>query len=115
MMADPESEPIRVNELRGDEGGAWRVVTRDSRHYFDLDLGTVTRVPGVNAPPTINDRARPLRSIDALRVGDRGRWTMYTDGWDEVIDYFWANTSIVAAIEAISRADLPGAGGVVPD
>ena len=114
-MADPESEPIRVNELRGDEGGAWRVVTRDSRHYFDLELGTVTRVRGAGAPPTINDRTRPLRSIDTLRVGARGRWTMYTDGWDEDVDFFWAQTSLVAAIEAISRDELPGAGGVVPD
>ena len=113
-MADPAVEPIHVSELRGDEGGAWRVTTRDSTHFFDLDLGTVTRVPGVNAPPTINDRPRPLRSIDTLRVGDRGRWTMYTDGWDEQIDFFWANTSLVAAIDAISRGDLPGAGGVVP-
>jgi hypothetical protein len=112
-MTDPVVEPIRVSELRGDEGGAWRVTTRDSTHFFDLDLGTVTRVPGVNAPPTINDRTRPLRSIDTLRVGARGRWTMYTDGWDEVIDYFWANTSIVATIEAISRDDLLGADGAV--
>ena len=112
-MAEPEVEPIRVSELLGDEGGAWRVITRDSRHYFDLDLGTVTRVPGTGAPPTINDQTRPLRSIDALRVGARGRWTMYTDGWDEAIDFFWASTSIVSAIEAISRDELPGPDGAV--
>ena len=114
-MADPAVEPMHVTELRGDEGGAWRVTTRDSTHFFDLDLGTVTRVPGVNAPPTINDRTRPLRSIDTLRVGARGRWTMHTDGWNEDVDFFWAQTSLVAAIEAISRDELPGAGGGVPD
>ncbi|TDW30349.1 hypothetical protein [Cryobacterium psychrophilum] len=113
-MAGPEVEPIRVSELTGDEGGVWRVRTRDSTHYVDLERGTVTRVPGVNAPPTVNDRARPLRTIDTLRVGARGRWTMYTDGPDENIDFFWANTSLVAAIEAISRDQLPGADGVVP-
>lgn len=113
-MADPEVEPTRVSELTGDEGGVWRVVTRDSTHYVDLERGTVTRVPGADAPPTVNDRARPLRTIDALRVGARGRWTMYTDGPDEVIDFFWADSSLVAAIEAISRDQLPGADGVLP-
>lgn len=112
-MADSGVEPIRVNELIGDEGGVWRVVTRDSTHYVDLERGTVTRVPGADAPPTVNDRARPLRTIDVMRVGDRGRWTMYTDGPDEDIDFFWAKTSLIAAIEAISRDELPGAGGVV--
>lgn len=112
-MADPEDQPVHVSELTGDEGGAWRVVTRDSCHFFDLDLGIVTRVPGISAGSTINDRSRPLRTIDTLKVGQRGRWTMYTDGWEEDVDFFWASTSLVKAIEAISRAELPGAGGVV--
>ena len=115
MMADPAVEPIHVSELRGDEGGAWRVTTRDSTHFFDLDLGTVTRVPGVNAPPTINDRPRPLRTIDTLKVGHRGRWTMLTDGWDDDIEFYWASTSTVAEIEAISRDELPGVGDAVSD
>ncbi|TFC19907.1 hypothetical protein [Cryobacterium sp. MDB2-10] len=114
-MTTPDTEPRRVSELTGTEGGAWRVVTRDSQHYFDLDVGTVTRVRGVNAPPTVNDRTRPLRTIDALKVGQRGRWTMFTDGWDDYIDYFWANTSVVAAIESISPDELPGAGGDLPN
>ena len=82
-MSTPDNEPVFVTELTGKEGGTWRVVTRDSNHYFDLDFGTVTRVRGANAGPTINDRTRPLRTIDGLRVGERGRWTMLTDGWSE--------------------------------
>lgn len=114
-MSTPDNEPVFVTELTGKEGGTWRVVTRDSNHYFDLDFGTVTRVRGANAGPTINDRTRPLRTIDGLRVGERGRWTMLTDGWSDDIDYYWANTSLVARIEAICREDLPGASDVVPD
>ncbi|MGY4858268.1 hypothetical protein [Cryobacterium sp. AP23] len=113
-MTDRNVEPDQVSELTGDEGGLWRVSTRDSAHYFDLERGTVTRVPGANAPPTVNDRARPLRTIAAIKVGHRGRWTMHTDGWDDEIDFFWANTSLIAAIERISRDDLPGAGGDLP-
>ena len=112
-MEDTGAEPLRVNELTGAEGGVWRIITRDSTHYIDLDLGTVTRVPGINAPQTINDRTRPLRTIDVLRVGSRGEWTMCTDGPDFDIDFFWANTSVVSRIEAISRDQLPGAGGDV--
>jgi len=107
-MTESGSESALVTVLTGDEGGVWRVVTRDSTHYFDLDRGTVTRVPGHHARPSINDQARPLRTIDTLEVGVRGRWTMRTTGWSEDIDFYWANTSEVRAIEAISRGDLPG-------
>ena len=114
-MTDSEVEPVRVIELSGDEGGAWRVITRDSSHYFDLDLGTVTRVPGAGAPPTINDLTRPLRTIDTLRVGARGRWTMFADGCDDDVDFFWASTSIVSSIEAIPRDELPGSSAGEPE
>jgi hypothetical protein len=107
-MTESESEPALVTALTGDEGGVWRVVTRDSVHFFDLDRGIVTRVPGPGALPSINDQARPLRTIDTLEVGARGRWTMRTTGWSEDIDFYWANASEVRAIEAISRGDLPG-------
>ena len=90
-----------VTSLTGDEGGQWRVSTRDSTHYFDLDARTVTRVPGTNATPGINDVARPLRSIDTLTVGSGGRWTMHTDGWSDSIDYYWHESSLVAKIERV--------------
>lgn len=114
-MSASEASPNAVNELLGNEGGVWRVVTRDSAHYFDLDRGTVTRVPGTDAMPSIHDQARPLRTIDTIKVGACGRWTMRTDGWSDVVDFYWHRSSEVSAILAISRADLPGASGVVPD
>ncbi|TFD66079.1 hypothetical protein [Cryobacterium sp. Hh38] len=90
-----------VTSLTGSEGGLWQVSTRDSTHYFDLDAHTVTRVPGTNATPGINDVARPLRSIDTLTVGRGGRWTMHTDGWSDSIDYYWHESSLVAKIERV--------------
>jgi hypothetical protein len=113
-MTDPNVDPDQVSELTGHEGGVWRVSTRDSAHFFDLERGTVTRVPGVNAPPTANDRARPLRTIDDVTVGHRGRWTMHTDGWDEEIDFFWANTSLIASIHRVDRSELPTPDGSSP-
>jgi len=106
--SESECEAANVAELTGDEGGVWRVVTRDSAHYFDLDRGAVTRVPGPNARPSINDQARPLRTIDTLKVGARGRWTMRTVGGSEDVDFYWHHSSEVLAIEAVSRGDLSG-------
>jgi hypothetical protein len=114
-MTVPSIEPSQVNELLGSEGGAWRVTTRDGEHYFDLDFGTVTRVPGINDLPTINDRTGPLCTIDTLRIGRRGRWTMLNERSDGVIDYYWAEASLVVSIERISHDDLPSAGGAVPE
>ncbi|KGJ76922.1 hypothetical protein GY21_08745 [Cryobacterium roopkundense] len=114
MMNTPDTPQHHRTELRGTEGGLWRVSTRYSFHYFDLERGTVTRVPGKNAGPSINDRPRPLRTIDTVIVGERGQWTMSTDGWSDDIDYFWANTSEVISIDAVEPHDFPGAGGVVP-
>jgi hypothetical protein len=102
-----EARTESADELRLDAIGTWRVFTRDSSHLFDFVNGTVTREPGPNAPSTVNDRARPLRSIEACRLGERGRWTMHTDGWSDSVDFFWANTSVIHRIEKISgRKDL---------
>lgn len=94
----PEDEPITVNQLLGSERGIWCVVTRDSRHFFDLDNKTVVRVPGRTALPMLGDPVRPIREITACRVGARGAWTMHTDGWDSEIDYWWHRSSVIQEI-----------------
>lgn len=95
-------------ELTGVESGRWRVTTRNSSHIFDFDAGTVTRVPGPDAIPTVNDRPRPLRSIVACTVGQRGYWTMHTDERSEAIDFYWHLSS---AIRHIERMDGEGSTG----
>lgn len=101
--ATPETtQPVTVTELLGSEAGVWCVVTRDSRHFFDLDNGTVVRVPGSTARPMLGDPVRPLREITSCRVGERGAWTMHTVGWDAEIDYFWHRSSVIQEIRQIS-------------
>ncbi|GAB3123326.1 hypothetical protein [Glaciibacter psychrotolerans] len=98
-------EDIReVNALTGTEGGIWRIVTQGSTHVMDLDSGTVTRHPGPGRPSTVNDRPRPLRTIDACRVGARGHWTMLSD--DMLIDYYWQDTSVIRRIELLTGVAL---------
>ena len=100
------TEPITVNELRGSERGVWCVVTRDSRHFFDLDNQTVVRVPGTTARPMLGDPVRPLRQITACQVGESGAWTMHTDGWDPEIDYYWHRSSVIQEIRQVSTTAI---------
>lgn len=93
-----------VDELTGDEGGIWRVTTLGSSHIVNLIEGTVTRLPGVGRSPSINDVERPLRTLDACRVGEVGRWTMMSD--DYLTDYYWHRTSTIQRIERLTGLDL---------
>jgi len=95
MEAQEDVSP-EVSSLVGSEGGLWIVETRDSVHLFDLDEGTVERVPGPHAGATVNDVPRPIRTIDRCEVGASGRWTMHSD--NDLIDYYWAHTSAIARI-----------------
>jgi hypothetical protein len=95
-------ELVSRKVLTGSEGGHWLVHTRDSTYKFDLDRRTVTRIPGANAPGTINDQPRMLREIVQCQVGEPGRWTMHPDSpWGEV-EFYWSISSTVARIEPIS-------------
>ncbi|KQW06619.1 hypothetical protein ASC66_09155 [Leifsonia sp. Root4] len=93
-----------VDELTGDEGGVWRVTTLGSSHIVNLIQGTVTRLPGVGRSASINDVERPLRTLDACRVGEVGRWTMMSD--DYLTDYYWHRTSTIQRIELLTGLEL---------
>jgi hypothetical protein len=97
-QTDPDGRtPDTVQELTGREDGIWNVITRDSIHQFDFTAGTVTRIPGPNARPGINDVPRPLQQISKCRVNQRGYWTMRSDLW--VVDVYWQNCSVISRIE----------------
>jgi hypothetical protein len=98
--------PVPVTELSPDASGTWQVVTRDSTHTFKMDEGPVTREPGPNARrSTIVDRPRLLRTLDTCRVGERGRWTMFTDDPSDPLEFHWASTSVVMRIERVSDGE----------
>jgi hypothetical protein len=95
-----------IDELTGNEGGRWRVVSRNSTYVFDLDAMTTTRIPGPTAGLTLNDTTRPIRGIDSCKVGERGYWTMLAENGDlDTIDYFWQACSIIRRIERINADD----------
>lgn len=98
-----------VDRLTGAEGGQWRIWTQGSSHildlHLDLDQMTVTRVPGAGRPPSINDTTRPLRTVGACRVGERGAWTMHSDGRSDTVDFYWHYTSEIRNIERLTGAE----------
>lgn len=98
-----EETPEQVNELTGEEGGVWRVVTRDSVHILDLDRGTGLRIPGPTASPTINDLVRPLQRLQVCKVGELGRWRFEPD--NPFTDYYWQITSQVVRIERVTAGE----------
>jgi len=98
-----ENGASETDELRGVEGGQWRVETQSSHYIFDLDAGTVTRHPGLGAPSTINDTARPLRAIERCRVGETGAWTMRSDGgYTDPVDFYWQVSTEIRSINCIN-------------
>jgi hypothetical protein len=111
---DAPQEPT-VTSLAASESGLWKVSTLYSSHYFDLDARTVTRVPGKDASPGINDVTRPLRRIEKLTVGLRGRWTMHTMGWSDTVDFYWHDSSVIERIERIERPTPASGSDPTPD
>ena len=88
----------RVEALKVGDAGRWRVVTQSSAYIFDFDEGTVERLPGPDATPSINDRPRPIRNIRECRVGKGGWWTMDNDGYNDPNEYYWQMTTPIRSI-----------------
>ncbi|WP_091182525.1 hypothetical protein [Paramicrobacterium humi] len=97
MIDDGDGDEEVVTELTLNDRGVWRVWTHGSSHILNLDEATVTRVPGKGRSRSINDITRPLRSLDACRVGERGRWSMSSD--DVMVDFYWHVSSTIRKIE----------------
>ena len=90
-----------ISKLTGKEGGQWKVFTQRSAYYFDLDAGTVTRLPGPQSSRSINDCERRILEIKACRVGQRGCWIMHPDGAEDTVEYFWQISTEIRQIERL--------------
>lgn len=69
-------------------GGVWVAQTRDSQHRFDLDSGTVERIPPLGATPTSSDGIHGLRPIWPCAIGGRGFRTIAAPSFE--MDHLWA-------------------------
>lgn len=101
--SDGESEVVPVGQIRGDEGGVWKVSTTKSHYIFDLDGMTVTRYRGTNASASINDQTRPIDRVVACAVGRPGFWTMKPEG-DLVtfLEDYWQSSTEIRSIERVT-------------
>ena len=94
------------SELSLEMEGAWFVVTEQSVHLFDLNDGISIRLPGKDAPATLNDTPRRIREIEVCRVGELGRWTMMPYAWQQDVEFTWhISTPIVRIVEFLYRAE----------
>ena len=89
----------QVEDLKGNEGGRWRIWTQRSSYLVNLGAMTITRIPGPNFSSSINDCERPLRSLDKCRVGATGYWTMSAGADSDSVEYFWQFSTEIRRIE----------------
>ena len=98
----PESHPVSVTELTGEESGVWNVTTAKSHYTFDLDQRTVTRHPGAIASSGINDVTRPIDHLVSCVVGRNGYWTMKPEGeLAALLEDYWQQSTVIQTIERV--------------
>jgi len=96
-------------ELTLAQSGQWLVLSMRSAHFFDLDEGLVTRIPGDMAIEFITDKGRELRSLDSCRVGEVGAWTMEPLPHERDIEFRWHRSSFIQRIVCVTGLnELPG-------
>jgi hypothetical protein len=97
------------DELTGEQTGQWLVLSLSSAHFFDLDAGLVTRIPGYHAIEMVTDAGRPIRSIEQCKVGDVGIWTMEPFPHEHDLQFRWHRSSfIVRIVRIVGLERLPG-------
>jgi hypothetical protein len=96
-------------ELTMNETGHWIALSQTSAHLIDLDARRIYRMPGFRAIEYVTDAGRGLRTLDVLKVGERGQWTMYPLEGQYLVDFAWhISTEIVkiARVHGLSATDL---------
>jgi hypothetical protein len=101
----PNDAPQTVTELTPGTGGRWEVRARSSRHVWDLDLMTYTRLRGPDSEPMEYDGM----TVDILRVE---RWpavggqsvVVYDDPFYPALEQ-WRRCSIIQSIVALPPPD----------
>jgi predicted phosphodiesterase len=92
--------PAQVTELSVEMTGRWLVESDGSWHRFNLDDLTVERVPRPGAARLAAiDRVCRIRTLDAVRIGEPGRWSLLSES---VPDYVWHVSSVIQHILPLS-------------
>lgn len=93
-----------IDELHGDEGGQWRVLTQGGSYLIDLDKQTVTRGRSVDRAATLGEYQQPLIDLGRCRVGEIGFWQLVSN--DPGHELFWHRTPTpIRHIERLPAVD----------
>lgn len=100
-MRDREQE--HRSELTLRDRGAYLVTTATSSVYrIDLSEATVERVDGYpRVVETPSDSRHSLRTLNRVRVGERGQWILHHNGDDADDGLLWYITSRIISIIAV--------------
>lgn len=94
-----------ITELTAASTGRWLVTTRGSRHIWDMDEGTYTRMPGEGRSSFTGDGA--ALTIYAVRVYPRvgERFYVHLDDPNDPLQLQWRLSSTVASIERMDYGE----------
>ncbi|MFE4951066.1 hypothetical protein ACFQ9V_13270 [Leifsonia sp. NPDC056665] len=99
----------QLAEIRLGDAGVYLVTTVTTSIYrVDLAGATVERVGGYKRlEDTPSDGAHRLRTLNRVRVGERGQWTLHRNADDPDDGLIWYITSNVVSIVAIASPPTP--------
>lgn len=99
--------PVEVTNLATQTSGRWLLTTEKSQHLIDLDRMFWERIPGPDALPYDAPYTGHIRAFDDLAVGRHGY--IITEPDRPLVEYNWARTSLIRAIEPLEPEDPPPA------
>lgn len=99
--------PENVDELTADMRGRWVVTTKGSKHIWDLDAMTYTRLPGPDstAGSMLHDNiAHRITRVDRWpRVGSYSLVWFDDPDWPQAPFEHWRKSSTIRSIEPIDH------------
>lgn len=100
-----DREPDHRSQLTLRDRGVYLITTATSSRYrIDLSEATVERVGGYpRLEETPCDSRHTLRTLNRVRVGERGQWTLHRNADDPDYGLLWYITSKVVSIVAVDH------------
>ncbi|HEV7146062.1 MAG TPA: hypothetical protein VGN48_03590 [Pedococcus sp.] len=95
--------------MTSEQGGRWEVYTRKSRHIWDLDAMTCTRLRGDDSTPMVHDGTpMPITRVGRWPAVGGQALVFFDDPADPTLEH-WRVCSTIRDIVSAPHADDAGA------